>query len=138
MKRMVAGLLISKARRSVALVSKLRPEWQKGRLNGIGGHIEEGESPVEAMIREFQEEAGATVTCWQPFCTLSGKDWEVKWFKAFDDARIKTITDEKVEWYSIDQVVNAHESWVIPNVRWLLLMALEDGVTAQVNDPFVP
>ena len=40
----------------VLLIRKNRPEWQKGKLNGIGGHIKVGETPLEAMRREFEEE----------------------------------------------------------------------------------
>lgn len=42
----------------VWLIEKQKPEWQKGRLNGIGGKIENGETPVDAAFRELQEEAG--------------------------------------------------------------------------------
>ena len=33
-------------------------EWQAGLLNGIGGKIEDGEAPIEALVREFAEETG--------------------------------------------------------------------------------
>lgn len=42
----------------VLLIRKLRPAWQAGRLNGVGGKVEFGESPDEAMAREFREETG--------------------------------------------------------------------------------
>lgn len=41
-----------------ALIQKLRPDWQKGRWNGIGGHREPGEDGPTAMAREFREETG--------------------------------------------------------------------------------
>lgn len=58
------------------LIRKTHPEWQKGKLNGIGGKIEKKEkltsngivdhwlleTPFEAMIREFHEETGITTT----------------------------------------------------------------------------
>jgi len=33
-----------------------------GQLNGIGGHIEQGEEPFESALREIREEANITVT----------------------------------------------------------------------------
>lgn len=44
---------------SVALIRKAKPEWQAGKLNGVGGKIEDFDpSPVHAMTREFMEETG--------------------------------------------------------------------------------
>lgn len=40
------------------MVKKARPAWQAGKLNGLGGRVEEGETPVDAMVREFREESG--------------------------------------------------------------------------------
>ena len=40
------------------VIKKERPVWQAGLLNAIGGHVEKGEYPVEAMQREFLEETG--------------------------------------------------------------------------------
>jgi len=44
------------AERVVALIRKRRPDWQAGRWNGIGGHREGFELPLDAMVREFEEE----------------------------------------------------------------------------------
>lgn len=46
---------------AVALIEKRKPAWQVGKLNGVGGKIEPGETPVEAMVREFKEEAGVWI-----------------------------------------------------------------------------
>ncbi len=42
----------------VLVVHKDRPAWQAGRLNLVGGKIEEGEDPFDAAVRELKEEAG--------------------------------------------------------------------------------
>ena len=52
----VMGFVFNEAQNRVLLIKKLRPEWMKNRWNGIGGHIEPGETPLEAMIRESKEE----------------------------------------------------------------------------------
>lgn len=60
MKKYVVAFILTPDFQFVWLIKKNKPEWQKGCLNGIGGKIESGESPIEAMIREIKEEAGVT------------------------------------------------------------------------------
>lgn len=56
--RYVLGFTFSPTFSHVLLLWKNRPAWQAGKLNGIGGKIEEGETAEEAMAREFTEETG--------------------------------------------------------------------------------
>ena len=49
MKKYVAGFMFSSDKSEVLLVEKMSPEWQRGLLNGIGGKIEGGETPLEAI-----------------------------------------------------------------------------------------
>lgn len=42
----------------IILIQKQKPDWQKGKLNFVGGKIEEGETPLECVAREFYEETG--------------------------------------------------------------------------------
>lgn len=107
----------------VALIQKSKPAWQKGRLNGIGGKIETGEKPSEAMIREFQEETGATVEDWRPFCTLKGPDWAVEFFESWVPAEVATQEEEEVMWVLVSQIQTLPH--VIDNLRWLIPMALD-------------
>ena len=72
MKRYVVGFLFRNNGTEVALVRKLKPEWQRGRLNGIGGKIEPNEDSRAAMMREFAEETGANVDDWRAFAWLRG------------------------------------------------------------------
>src|ERR1035437_6897488 len=58
----------------VWLIRKARPEWQKGMLNGIGGHVEENENTMTAMTREFNEETGLTILDWKKFCILTDEE----------------------------------------------------------------
>lgn len=63
----VCGFLFSQDLTQVVLIRKLRPQWQRGKLNGIGGSIEPGETWFDAMVREFREETGAAISGWQLF-----------------------------------------------------------------------
>ncbi len=68
---LVVGFLFSEDFSYVVLIEKSKPEWQAGRLNGVGGKIEEGEEPLDAMRREFKEEAGLDIQHWIEFAHLS-------------------------------------------------------------------
>jgi 8-oxo-dGTP pyrophosphatase MutT (NUDIX family) len=54
----------------VLLIRKQKPAWQAGKLNGVGGKVEEFDwCLAEAMRREFQEETGieTTIEQWSYF-----------------------------------------------------------------------
>ncbi|MGA3114829.1 MAG: NUDIX domain-containing protein [Syntrophobacteraceae bacterium] len=77
MKRYVVGFAFTPERKYVLLVEKTHPAWQAGKWNGIGGHIEEGETPLQAMNREAAEETFcAEDFAWKHFATLCGSDFE--------------------------------------------------------------
>jgi len=84
---MVAGFLFSHDGAQVLMVRKTHPAWMAGKLNGIGGQIEAGESPVEAMRREFAEEAGLLVPAWEHFLFLDFAAGAVWFFRAFAAGR---------------------------------------------------
>ena len=130
MNRYVCGFMFDGFKENVVLIKKNRPEWQAGFLNGVGGKIEDGESPVEAMGREFCEEAGipADDTLWHHFCTLHGGRvggepiWQVYFFTdncggAYTYAHTKT-NEEIVKVPTSRLPTN-----VVPNLRWLIPMA---------------
>ncbi len=117
-KQYVVGFLFNDDK--VALIEKNRPEWQIGRLNGIGGHIEKGELPLEAMKREFSEEAGDFIERWEYYCTMNYPESIVYFFRLFGDYQITTKTDEKVGWYSVNNLPDN----VIPNLNFLIPLAL--------------
>jgi 8-oxo-dGTP diphosphatase len=118
----VIGFLIKDDK--VALIEKNRPEWQKGLLNGIGGHIEPGETPFQAMVREFEEEAGMRIPDWEYYCTMKYPEALVFCFRKFgsDNVEIRTMTDEFIDWYPLDPLPEK----VIPNLNWLIPLAHYD------------
>lgn len=100
--------------------------WQAGSLNGVGGKIELGETPKNAMIREFTEETGLKITNWTKVLVLRGTGYKLHVFKARSchiTPKVETTTDEVVGIYSLKAL---DQESVIPNLRWLLpLMAYE-------------
>ena len=120
----VAGFLFNEEKTKVALIKKNRPQWQKDKYNGIGGHIEVGDrTPLIAMIREFGEEAGLTVTNWKEFAGLQGPSWFVHFYWGIGDLRkIRQLTDESIEIFEIHELTELN---VISNLRWLIPMALD-------------
>jgi len=112
----------------VLLIRKNKPNWQRGKLNGVGGKIEKGEHSRQAMTREFQEETGVVINPkkWSYFACMKGNGFEVHCFaiadkQAFSEAQ--TIADEKIERHSVLWVASSTE--VIPNLKFLVPMGAD-------------
>lgn len=126
MQTYVSGFLFSPCGQHVALIQKLNPKWQRGLLNGIGGKIEPGETPHDAMAREFHEEAGLVTRPenWTCFARLHRPDEYLVDFMFCRDARfdqIRSIEQEEVGIYECSDLP-AH---LMPNLRWLIPMSLD-------------
>lgn len=133
MKQYVNGFLFSQDASKVALITKDRPIWQSGKINGIGGKIEENELPLDAMIREFKEETDVHISDWEQFLLLKGEDWEVYFFRSISDDifNVKTMTSEEVNIYNVSEVSSLN---VIDNLKWILPMCIsENSLNAVVN-----
>jgi len=128
-KRYVVGFLFHKETGDVALIHKNRPDWQAGKMNGVGGHIHDGELPIDAMKREFKEEAGIDIEDWDAFALFQGKGYEVHLFRAVCDTdtarQLKTCTDEEVEWVPSTNICERLD--VIHNLRWVIPLAKQSG-----------
>lgn len=143
MKSYVAGFLLNAGCTHVALIEKIKPEWQRGKMNAIGGSIDlissvrhdsdpfspphdTYEPPVVAMVREFREETGMKTSelDWKEFCVLSGDGFKVHFFYAVAGVqdiakRLQTTTAERVVVEPI-----RHNRRRIPNLEWLIPMAI--------------
>lgn len=110
--------------KSVLLIRKDHPSWQAGKLNGIGGHIEPGESAMGAMVREFKEEAGVEIPHekWTMFGYIQGTSWKVHLFTShtWEVDAAESQTPEKIEWHHADSLPGD----VLHNIPWLVAMAL--------------
>jgi 8-oxo-dGTP diphosphatase len=120
----VCGFLFSPDRARVLLIRKRRPQWQAGKLNGVGGKIEPSDaSPMAAMTREFREEADVTIENWQEVLTLTAPDWHTHFYRSFGDvAAARAITDEQLE---VHPARNLPPD-TIPNLRWMIPLMLDE------------
>jgi 8-oxo-dGTP diphosphatase len=106
MQSYVLGLMFDEARDHILLSHKRRPAWQRGRLNGIGGKVEDGETFLQAMIRECHEETGISTEGrsldWQHVVTLTGAEYQLEVFALFSEVIFYALqrTDETLQIFS--------------------------------------
>ena len=134
--RYCCGFAFDSQGRWVWLIEKKKPTWQRGMLNGIGGKIENGEMALDAMQREFREETGTDIIDWDEFLILSGRDWTVFFFKYFRhetkgpfDQLCKATTEESPVLVDTCNL----PSNVIPNLHWIIPMALDRSIILPVS-----
>ena len=127
MTKYVVGFMYDDNR--VVLVRKNRPEWQAGLLNGVGGKIEEDESPYEAMTREFGEETGVLYYHWYHLMTLKSGSTTIYFFccQVFPETidKVRTMEDEQIVLYPIRHLRYDNDN-MVSNLKWILPLALHD------------
>lgn len=124
----VLGFCFDFEHKRVVLIRKTKPVWQAGKLNGVGGKVEQGESHREAMAREFQEETGVLTSPleWAYYARLYSDYFNMHVFFLTDtrvvDA-VRTMEDEKVEVHPVDLAFIGSQS--ISNLPWIISLALD-------------
>lgn len=123
----VNGFAFTRNRKHVLLIEKTKPDWQAGRLNGIGGKVEYRETPLDAMVREMREEAGITLTDWRHFVTMNiAGAGQMFCYVTFDDAAKDGVTQEQ-EIVSLVRVNSLHTRLTVRNLPVLIALALDDS-----------
>lgn len=109
----VLGFMFDTTTQRVLLIRKCRPAWQAGKLNGVGGKLEAGETPLEALVREVSEEAALDTAPaqWRYFGVMAGTDFQVHCFETRDDriTEFKSLTDEILELVPVDMELIGRE-----------------------------
>lgn len=125
MTKYVLGFMFNEKCTDVLLIEKQKPDWQKGKFNGIGGKMKEGELGSSAMTREFEEETGIDYDDWNYVVTMYGDDWSVEVFTAKSDVvfSASSVEAEKVVLIPIPRFDDFN---VIPNLYWLIPMCLDE------------
>ena len=136
----VIGFLFAPRYERVVLIEKRKPAWQAGLLNGVGGKIEPGETPEEAIARECAEECGVALPAhgWSLIATelaaggIGDGRRPTLYFLKVMSARAGTAHTCEAEKILLVEPHYLPRN-VIPNVRWLVPLALDPGVGALIR-----
>lgn len=139
---MVVGFAFDNAYSQVALVRKTRPDWQRDYLNGIGGKVEPGETFSLAMVREFREETGVSISGLEQVAMLTDPAVEVAFYRVRLEGifgfRFPEMNDvgERIE---VHYVRNLPALKTIPNLQWLVPLAAHftDALTESAMEPIL-
>lgn len=119
------GFAVSLDGTQVLLLEKGRPAFLKGQWIGVGGHIEKGETPLQAMVREAKEEANLEVTEWTYLDVVGQRETPgaaqnsalIHMFVARTDLSCaQALTEEKIavfSWKQLDQLPLAQSTRLI-------------------------
>lgn len=95
-----------------------------GKINGVGGHIEQGEEPFEAALREVHEEAGISVKDLDLAAILfidinDTPGIQVFIFKAkYDGGPLRESDEGTLQWMTRDELLN--DSNVVRDLPFLI------------------
>jgi 8-oxo-dGTP diphosphatase len=123
----VVGFAFSSNLQSVMLIKKVRPAWQAGKLNGIGGKVEPCELAVCSMVREFREESGLNThdSHWHRFAQLQTSNGATVhcFYYVFRGPMpvVSSPTDEEVVVIKTDDLARHN---IVANVAWMIPIAL--------------
>ncbi len=122
----VLGFVFDSSFGKVLLIRKNRPQWQKGKFNGIGGHIDKNETALNAIARETYEETGRRIEKeqWVSIITLESKMWIVYVFATVYNNTLsdfKSMTDEQIEWAHVNKLPLS----IIMNISWLVPLSID-------------
>jgi 8-oxo-dGTP diphosphatase len=126
MQKYTLGFIFNKNLDHVLLMHKNRPDWQAGKVNGLGGKFEEGEDGISCIKREVKEESNLDIEKdkWIYAGVLYSQSFNMEVFCSMyegDMEDAKTLEDEEIEWFPIEHL----PSNTIDNIPWLIHITLD-------------
>jgi 8-oxo-dGTP pyrophosphatase MutT (NUDIX family) len=119
------GFIFSPDLQEVYLIRKTHPEWQAGKLNGVGGHREVAETFGVCMIREAYEESGYKGS-FTHFATLYGPSLRcLVYYSVMQKGQLAPETREKeqIETVRLSNILSDADQ-MITSLPWLILAAV--------------
>jgi 8-oxo-dGTP diphosphatase len=127
------GFMFNENETDVLLIEKQKPSWQRGKFNGIGGKVEEGETSMMAMCREFNEETGIDNSLWDYVVSIYGEDWHVDVFTIKDDV-VFNFEQKESERLALIPIKDLDDFNVIHNLYWLIPLCLEMNIDYSISN----
>ena len=93
---------------------KKQGDLNKDKWIGLGGKLEEGESPEDCVCREVWEESGLTLTDYRyrGLVTFVSDEWGTEWMHLFTatgfTGELTACSEGDLEWVPIDKVNTLH------------------------------
>lgn len=94
------------------LRNKKEIDENKGKWIGVGGKLEEGESPEECLLREVREETGLTLTKYhyRGLITFVSDEWGTEYMHLFTatnfSGELKECNEGELRWIPKEEIMN--------------------------------
>lgn len=119
------GFLFTPDFKKVLLIKKQKPAFHKDKLNGLGGKVEPGETTLECMVREVEEESGLITQGknWHKVGKLEWEEWDVVMFAGIYQGKTSNLKNppEEVTWYLAKKIPEN----VVSNLNWMIPLCID-------------
>lgn len=131
MKKYVLGFAFDPNGERVVLIEKTKPDFLKGKWNGVGGKVEESDPDIySAMVREFEEETGVHIPKWSEAFFIDNQTNQYQMWVYFTFSEniynCKTTTEERVQIVDVKHLDMYKLSY---NVQWFISFVLTASTT---------